>query len=67
MSWKVLETVLSHLKYSGERVGMGAYSKLGTSSRLGVYSNKYGISLLRSRFLERCVTSQKKTAAEETN
>ena len=25
---------------------MGAYSRLGTNSRLGVYSNKYGTSAL---------------------
>ena len=29
----------------GERCGgMGAYSRLGANSRLGSYSNKYGIS-----------------------
>ena len=35
--------VVAYLSLSGS--GVGAYSRLGSNSRLGAYSNKYGISL----------------------
>ena len=36
---------LFEFEWQWEGGGVGAYSRLGANSRLGAYSNKYGISL----------------------